>query len=259
MSASALADDRVRITPATARPYLVGGLAALSVGAAAIHFAVTFEHYNEYVLYGVFFLIISWAQLIWAAVLVWRPSRLWLSLGMAGNALVLAVYVASRSTGLPIGPDVHHPEPVGGLDVVTGILEFTLIAGCAALLWRPSLADRPVRRRSAFAAVAAMLAVPAGRRITDPMALTSGGVRRRQADHRGIRPPGAGRRLQPGGLDGPVHGTDAARVGCPLPGWPLLRRPQPGRDQRRSPGRPQPEIGPTSEGQRRQRQGSPAA
>jgi hypothetical protein len=160
MSASALADDRVRITPATARPYLVGGLAALSVGAAAIHFAVTFEHFNEYVLYGVFFLIISWAQLIWAAVLVWRPSRLWLSLGMAGNALVLAVYVASRSTGLPIGPGIHHPEPVGGLDVVTGILEFALIAGCAALLWRPSLADRPVRRRGVFAAVAAMLAVP---------------------------------------------------------------------------------------------------
>jgi hypothetical protein len=160
MSASALADDRVRVTPATARPYLVGGLAALSVGAAAIHFAVTFEHFNEYVLYGVFFLIISWAQLIWAAVLVWRPSRLWLSLGMAGNAIVLAVYVASRSTGLPIGPGIHHPEPVGGLDVVTGILEFALIAGCAALLWRPSLADRPVRRRGVFAAVAAMLAVP---------------------------------------------------------------------------------------------------
>jgi len=30
------------------------GLAALSVGAAAIHFAVVFEHFNAYVLYGVF-------------------------------------------------------------------------------------------------------------------------------------------------------------------------------------------------------------
>jgi hypothetical protein len=161
MSAPVLMDERNRSTPATARPYLVGGLAALSVGAAAIHFAVIFEHFDEYVLYGVFFLIISWAQLIWAAVVLWRPSRLWLWLGIAGNVLVLAVYVASRTTGLPIGPDINNPEPVGGLDVVSGILELALIAGCAALLWRPSLADRPVRRRGACAAIATLLAVPA--------------------------------------------------------------------------------------------------
>jgi hypothetical protein len=161
MGISALADERVRTTLATARPYLTGGLAALSAGAAAIHFAVIFEHFDEYVLYGVFFLIISWAQLIWAAVVMWRPSRLWLWLGIAGNALVLAVYLASRTTGLPIGPDINNPEPVGGLDVVSGILEVALIAGCAALLWRPSLADRPVRRRGTFAALATLLAVPA--------------------------------------------------------------------------------------------------
>src|ERR1022692_1379964 len=161
MSTSVLADEKVRPTPATARPYLLAGLAALSVGAAAIHFAVIFEHFGEYVLYGVFFLIISWAQMIWPAVLLWRPSRLWLWLGIAGNALVLVVYVASRTTGLPFGPDVSNPEQVGALDVVSGILEYALIAGCAALLWRPSLVDRPVRRRGAFAAAAALLAVPA--------------------------------------------------------------------------------------------------
>jgi hypothetical protein len=160
MSTDILTGERNRITPATARPYLAGGLAALSVGAAAIHFAVTFGHFSQYVLYGVFFLVLSWAQMIWAAVVVWRPSRPWLWLGIAGNTLVLAVYVASRTIGLPIGPDINHPEPVGGLDVVCGILEFALIAGCAALLWRPSLADRPVRHRGAFAAIAALLAVP---------------------------------------------------------------------------------------------------
>jgi hypothetical protein len=36
-------------------------------------------------------------------VLLWRPSRLWLWLGLAGNAAVLAVYVASRTVGLPFG------------------------------------------------------------------------------------------------------------------------------------------------------------
>jgi len=161
MSASVLEHKEARTTPETARPYLLGGLAALSAGAAAIHFAVIFEHFGEYVLYGVFFLVISWAQMIWAALVLWRPSRLWLWLGMAGNALIIAVYVASRTVGLPIGPDVSNPEPVGGLDVVSVILEVALIAGCAALLWRPSLADRPVRRRGSFGTIAGLVAVPA--------------------------------------------------------------------------------------------------
>jgi hypothetical protein len=160
MSTPVLAGEEVRTGPGTVRPYLLGSLAALSVGAAAIHFAVVFEHFAEYALYGVFFLVISWAQVIWPAVLLWRPSRLWLWLGAAGNAIVIAVYVLSRTSGLPFGPDLHNPESVGALDVVSCVLEFGVIAGCAALLWRPSLADRPAARRGAFASVAALVAVP---------------------------------------------------------------------------------------------------
>src|SRR5215813_7932179 len=162
MSTPVLDETTTSGTPATARPYLAGGLAALSVGAAAIHFAVTFAHFNEYLLYGVFFLIIAWAQMIWAAVAVWRLPRWWLWLGIAGNAMILAVYLASRTTGLPFGPDKGHTEPFGALDVVSAVLEFALIAGCAALLWRPSLTERPVRRRTGLAAIASMAAIPAG-------------------------------------------------------------------------------------------------
>ena len=160
MSSPVLADSEVRTGPATVRPYLLSGLAAFSVGAAAIHFAVVFEHFTEDTLYGVFFLVLSWAQLIWPVVLVWRPSRPWLWLGIGGNAIVVAVYVASRTVGLPFGPDLHSAEPAGALDVVSCVLEAGLIAGCALLLWRPSLADRPVARRGAFARVAALAAVP---------------------------------------------------------------------------------------------------
>jgi len=162
MSTSVLDETTTGGIPATASPYFAGGLAALSVGAAAIHFAVTFEHFNEYLLYGAFFLVIAWAQMIWAAVAVWRLPRWWLWLGIVGNAAVLAVYLASRTTGLPFGPDQGHTEQFGALDVVSGLLELALVAGCAALLWRPSLADRPVRRRTGFAAIASMAAIPAG-------------------------------------------------------------------------------------------------
>jgi hypothetical protein len=37
----------VRTSPSTARPLLLGAMAALSAGAAAIHFAVIFEHFSE--------------------------------------------------------------------------------------------------------------------------------------------------------------------------------------------------------------------
>jgi hypothetical protein len=174
MSSPVLADTEVRTGPATVRPYLLGGLAALSVGAAAIHFAVVFEHFAEYTLYGVFFLVLSWAQLIWPAVLCWRPSRPWLWLGIGGNALVLAAYVASRTVGLPFGPDLHNPEPVGALDVVSCVLEAALIAGCAALLWRPSLADRRAARRGAFAGLAALAAVPVAVIATSAAVMTPG-------------------------------------------------------------------------------------
>jgi hypothetical protein len=119
-----------------------------------------FEHFAEYMLYGVFFLAISWAQLIWPAALAWRPARPWLWLGIAGNAVVIGVYAASRTVGLPFGPDLHHTESVGALDVVSCALEAALIAGCAALLWRPSLLDRPVARRGPAARVASLAAVP---------------------------------------------------------------------------------------------------
>jgi hypothetical protein len=161
MSSSVSAEEKAGPARATARPYVLGGLAALSAGAAAIHFAATFAHFSQYVPYGVFFLVVSWAQLIWPSVLLWRPTRWWLGLGIAGNAAIVAIYVASRTAGLPFGPDVSHSEAVGALDIVSVILEAALIAGSAALLWRPSLADRPVRRRGPLATGARVAAFPA--------------------------------------------------------------------------------------------------
>jgi hypothetical protein len=160
MHTAVFGGQRVRPGSTTVRPYVLAGLAALSTGAAAIHFAVVFEHFDEDTLYGVFFLVLSWAQLIWPVVLLWRPSRLWLWLGIAGNAIVIAVYVASRTVGLPFGPDLHNPESVGALDVVSCVLEFVLIVGCAALLWRPSLLDWPAAPRGALARAVALVAVP---------------------------------------------------------------------------------------------------
>jgi hypothetical protein len=166
MTSRALADGtEVRTSSSTARPLLLGALAALSVGAAAIHFAVIFEHFDEYSLYGVFFLVLAWAQLAWPAILVAlslaaRRLAAWLWLGIAGNAIVLVIYFASRSIGLPIGPDTKTVEAWGGLDLVCSIEEILLIVIAAAILARPGLLARPVRFRSQARSLASLLAAP---------------------------------------------------------------------------------------------------
>src|SRR5580698_649316 len=166
MTTRALADGtEVRTSPSTARPLLLGALAALSAGAAAIHFAVIFEHFDEYSLYGVFFLVLAWAQLVWPVVLVTlslaaRRLATWLWLGIAGNAIVLVIYFSSRSIGLPIGPDTKSVEAWGGLDLVCSIEEILLIVIAAAILARPGLLARPIRFRSQARSLASLLAAP---------------------------------------------------------------------------------------------------
>src|SRR5580698_1078379 len=166
MTTRALADGtEVRSSPSTARPLLLGALAALSAGAAAIHFAVIFEHFDEYSLYGVFFLVLAWSQLVWPVVLVAlslaaRRLATWLWLGIAGNAIVLVIYFSSRSIGLPIGPDTKSVEAWGGLDLVCSIEEILLIVIAAAILARPGLLARPVRFRSQARSLASLLAAP---------------------------------------------------------------------------------------------------
>jgi hypothetical protein len=191
MSTPVLADGtEVRTSPATARPLLLGAMAALSAGAAAIHFAVMFEHFSEYSLYGVFFLVLAWAQLVWPIVLIalpfltWararaRPGRFpagwprsgltplaarrmaaWLWLGVIGNAGVLVVYFASRSIGLPLGPDTKEVEAWGGLDLVCAAEEVLLVLIAVAVLARPGLLARAVRFRSPARSLASVLAAP---------------------------------------------------------------------------------------------------
>jgi hypothetical protein len=166
MTTRALADGtEARTSPSTARPLLLGALAALSVGAAAIHFAVIFEHFDEYSLYGVFFLVLAWAQLVWPAVLVAlalaaRRVAAWLWLGIAGNAIVLVIYFSSRSIGLPVGPDTKTVEAWGGLDLVCAAEEILLVVIAAAVLARPGLLARPVRFRSQARSLAGLLVAP---------------------------------------------------------------------------------------------------
>ena len=109
-------------------------LALLSLAAAVIHVAVLGEHFAEFFAFGVFFAVVAWLQAAWAVRILVASSRRPLWAAVVGNVVVVAVWVMSRTTGLPIGPEPWVPEPAAFLDVFATILELVLAAGAAVLL-----------------------------------------------------------------------------------------------------------------------------
>ena len=152
--------DRVGVIPHGVVPFgrwtatLAGGL---SLGAAAIHFAVIGDHLAEYPPFGVAFAALAWFQVAWAvAYLVER--RRWI--GMAAvvvNAGALAVWATSRVVGLPIGPQLAELEPVGPLDLAAAAMEIGLIG---LLAW--DLGVQTIRRRPPLPTAGATVVVGSG-------------------------------------------------------------------------------------------------
>jgi hypothetical protein len=107
-------------------------LATLSLGAGAIHFAVISEHFTEYWLFGVFFATLGWYQAIWAVLYTLRPGRMLGFTALLMNAGAAALWLWTRTVGVPIGPKAGKLEPIGAPDVAAMIFEAAIVAG---LLW----------------------------------------------------------------------------------------------------------------------------
>jgi hypothetical protein len=110
--------------------------ALASAGAAAIHFSVIKMHFDEYTLYGVFFVGSAIAQLVWPIWLLLRPRRSLLVLGAVGNAAIVVLWLLDRIGAMPIGPDASQPSPFGLGDSICSGFEVLLVAACIAALLR---------------------------------------------------------------------------------------------------------------------------
>jgi hypothetical protein len=84
---------------------MVVPVALLSPGAAAIHLAAAASHSQEWWAFRVFFSGSGVAQLVWAVLTVTSPSRLLSRVGAPVNAAIVALWIATRAAGNPIGPD----------------------------------------------------------------------------------------------------------------------------------------------------------
>lgn len=129
------------------------------LGAAVLHFAYSPSYFDEYWLYGAFFVAVAWLQVAGALGIVFRPSRLVLAAIAVVNAAVILVWVLSRTTGVAVGPQSTTHVAVGYPDLLATSLEALAVVGSVALLaWGPSLAG-PLRGRWLIPGVAALSAV----------------------------------------------------------------------------------------------------
>ena len=147
MTAKATAKATAHPVQELARPdgraaLLPYGVATLSLAAAFIHLWVAPEHFEQWWGYGAFFLICALAQGFLAVlVLRWPGSRLVSLSGIAGNLLIVALYVISRTWGMPLGadwvlfsPDVAHLEDPEILGMFATAAEVGIIVTLATLL-----------------------------------------------------------------------------------------------------------------------------
>lgn len=154
-----VARARVEATPGTRRSDLTRLLVAGLLGSAVIHAAVVPEHLDEWAAAGLFFVLLTLAELVAADALLRRPGPSALVVAVAVSLTPLAVWCVSRTAGLPFGPEVGTPEAVGLADVVACLLELGTLVGALALLHGPGRVRGP--RASAHARALALLAVVA--------------------------------------------------------------------------------------------------
>ena len=109
-------------------------LAALSIVAGAIHAVVAPPHFVEARAYGTFFVMLAGFQLAWAVWIYIRPSTLGFRIGAAVNVAVIGVWIVSRTTGMPLGPEPWQVESVGALDLAATAAEALITVLCAAFL-----------------------------------------------------------------------------------------------------------------------------
>jgi len=139
--------------------------AGLSLYAGAIHLWEAPVHLEAWWGYGAFFIATGVAQVAAALPLVRRPRR-WLVLGLvAMNLAIVATYVASRTSGIPIGPEHggHRLEAPGALDLGATLAEVATVVALAMA------APRVVGRMVVNAALALGLAL-IGLRLTGVLA-----------------------------------------------------------------------------------------
>jgi uncharacterized membrane protein YdcZ (DUF606 family) len=130
--------------------------AGLALASSAVHAGLVQEHLREWWGYGAFFVVASIAQGIFGLLLLALPERphweaqawrhwrrrLYLA-GIAGNLAMVALYVVTRTSGIPwLGPEAGSVESVAAIDLLSKAAELGVVA-CLAVLYRSAGHEAP--------------------------------------------------------------------------------------------------------------------
>jgi len=119
------------------RSHALVTVTALAAAAGAIHAVAAVDHFDHYWLYGVFFVVLTYAQILWGIWVYRHPQdRRALVAGAVGSVAVSAVWFVSRTVGVPIGPDTWQPERIGAMDFMA-TLDQVVCAALVAVLVAP--------------------------------------------------------------------------------------------------------------------------
>lgn len=109
-------------------------VAALTLGAGAVHVLGVPGHAEESVLFGIAFALFAGAQVLLGLRLLRRPSARLLGAVAGANAAIAGIWLLSRTVGLPVGPAPWTPEPIGPPDLVATFFELAAAVLGAALV-----------------------------------------------------------------------------------------------------------------------------
>jgi hypothetical protein len=126
-----------RATPRSiSLPHGGPALAGLAATAGLVHLVAMVEHLGIDWELGVFFACVAIAQFA-AAWLIYRHVAILRLLGLvaAGSLAVALLWVFSRTTGLPFGPDAGRVAKVGFGDTIATLLELAFAAIAGLVLW----------------------------------------------------------------------------------------------------------------------------
>lgn len=112
-------------------------IVALSAVTGVIHAKAMFDHASHDWLFGLFFGVLTYGQVLWA-VRVWRrpEDRRWWTAVAVASLGVVGIWIISRTVGLPFGPWAYEAEAVGIADLAASLNEIVL-AGLIFAMLRP--------------------------------------------------------------------------------------------------------------------------